>query len=232
MKMLQFLMGGYYITLLVLLLITMALGVLMFRLCRKILRRVSKDMSHRAVNTWSTLGAIVLSPALVIGTMVFIIIPVLDLGVGYTQVLLTLLVNIALGVLMFLLFRKILRRVFKGMSDRAVNTWSTLGALPLTTAMGIVPYIMYISIEELPEELEATHYAIMEEELARDLKVGTSRKRIIELFGEADTTQSTMIYNLSLPEAINKYVLELHFDEHGLASFRRQENDSTPRLNK
>jgi len=161
MKMLQFLMGGYYITLLVLLLITMALGVLMFRLCRKILRRVSKDMSHRAV-----------------------------------------------------------------------NTWSTLGALPLTTAMGIVPYIMYISIEELPEELEASHYAIMEEELARDLKVGTSRKRIIELFGEADTTQSTMIYNLSLPEAINKYVLELHFDEHGLASFRRQASDSTPQLNK
>ena len=159
------------------------------------------------------------------------------IGIDYTTLLVVLLINIALGVLTFRLCRKILRRVSKGMSDRTVNTWSTLGAIVLspTVVMGTAAFIIYLSIEtmpeESPEELEANHYAMMEEELARDLKVGTSRKRIIELFGEADTTQPTMIYDLSLPEGMNKYVLELHFDEHGLASFRRQENDSISSMN-
>ena len=64
---------------------------------------------------------------------------------------------------------------------------------------------------------------MMEEDIRNDLKVGMSKTEVVGLFGETDTTQSILIYDLSLPDAKEKYMLEITFDEEGLKDFKRQQ---------
>lgn len=63
---------------------------------------------------------------------------------------------------------------------------------------------------------------MMEEDIREDLKVGMSKTEVVGLFGEADTTQSVLVYDLSLPDAKEKYMLEITFDTKGLKEFKRQ----------
>ena len=63
---------------------------------------------------------------------------------------------------------------------------------------------------------------MMDEDIGEDLKIGMSKTEVVELFGQADTTQSILIYDMSLPEAKEKYILEITFDNDGLKDFKRQ----------
>lgn len=42
--------------------------------------------------------------------------------------------------------------------------------------------------------MERNHYEMMEEDIREHLKVGMSKTEVVGLFGEADTTQSILIY--------------------------------------
>ena len=70
--------------------------------------------------------------------------------------------------------------------------------------------------------MERNHYEMMEEDIRKDLKVGMSKTEVVGLFGEADTTQSIIFYDLSLSDAKEKYMLEITFDTKGLKDFKRQ----------
>jgi hypothetical protein len=43
------------------------------------------------------------------------------------------------------------------------------------------------------------------------------------VLGDSDTTQSTMVYDMSLPEAKAKYVVEINFENGRLSGFRRKQ---------
>lgn len=62
---------------------------------------------------------------------------------------------------------------------------------------------------------------MMEEDIREDVKIGMSKTEVVGLFGEVDTTQSVLVYDLSLPEAKEKYLLEITFDTKGLKDFKR-----------
>jgi hypothetical protein len=151
------------------------------------------------------------------------------MGVDYATILIVLLFIIILGILLFYLFRKILKKIMRGTSDRRINIFSRLLAFILAPAfvIGILALLMFIYVQSIPvpsdEEVATNHYKMMEDEFPRELKIGMSKKDVIRSFGENDTTQSTMIYDLSLPDANEKYILELNFGSQGLEGFKRQD---------
>jgi hypothetical protein len=150
------------------------------------------------------------------------------MGVDLPTIGLLVLLLLAFGRLIFWLTKKLLRKVLKDSSDEKVKLLSRVSAFILspTIVIGSLALFIYISIQTAPkepdEEMERNHYEMMEEDIREDLKVGMSKSEVVGLFGETDTTQSILIYDLSLSNAKEKYMLEITFDTKGLKDFKRQ----------
>ena len=150
------------------------------------------------------------------------------MGVDLPTIGLLVLLLLVFGRLIFWLTKKLLRKVLKDSSDEKVKLLSRVSAFILspTIVIGSLALFIYISIQTAPresdEEMERNHYEMMEEDIRKDLKVGMSKTDVVGLFGEADTTQAILIYDLSLSDAKEKYMLEITFDTKGLKDFKRQ----------
>ncbi|HTJ52218.1 MAG TPA: hypothetical protein VL443_22305 [Cyclobacteriaceae bacterium] len=150
------------------------------------------------------------------------------MGVDLPTIGLLVLLLLVFGRLIFWLTKKLLRKVLKDSSDEKVKLLSRMSAFILspTIVIGSLALFIYISIQIAPkdsdEEMERNHYEMMEEGIRKDLKVGMSKTEVVGLFGEADTTQSILIYDLSLLDAKEKYMLKITFDTKGLKDFKRQ----------
>jgi hypothetical protein len=150
------------------------------------------------------------------------------MGVDLPTIGLLVLLLLVFGRLIFWLTKKLLRKVLNGSSDEKVKLLSSVCAFILspTIVIGSLALFIYISIQTAPkesdEEMERNHYEMMEVDIRKDLKVGMSKTEVVGLFGEADTTQSILVYDLSLSNAKEKYMLEIMFDSKGLKDFKRQ----------
>ena len=151
------------------------------------------------------------------------------MGVGFSEFWVILLLLLAIGALIYWLTTKLLRKALKDASDRKIKLLSGLIAFVLSPVIviGSLALIIYLSVEntsiESEEDIARNHYEAMEYEMEEDLKIGMSKSEVVALFGPTDTTQSTLIYDFSLPEAEEKYVLELNFDKGKLNDFKRQQ---------
>ena len=150
------------------------------------------------------------------------------MGVDLPTIGLLVLLLLVFGRLIFWLTKKLLRQVLKDSPDEKVTLLSRVSAFILspTIVISSLALFIYISIQTAPkesdEEMERNHYEMMEEDIRKDLKVGMSKTEVVGLFGEADTTQSILIYDLSLSDAKEKYMLKITFDTKGLKDFKRQ----------
>jgi hypothetical protein len=151
------------------------------------------------------------------------------MGVGFSEFWVILLLLLAIGAFIYWLTRKLLRKALKDASDRKIKLLSGLIAFLLSPVIviGSLALIIYLSVEntsiESEEDIARNHYEAMEYEIKEDLKIGMSKSEVVALFGPTDTTQSALIYDFSLPEAEEKYVLELNFDKGKLNDFKRQQ---------
>lgn len=133
------------------------------------------------------------------------------------------------GFLAFYTSRMIFRKVLKDASNERINKLSRISAIILSPILliGVVTLLIYVMIlmtpELSPEEEAIQYYETIEEDIQEDLKVGMSKIDVLEMLGDNDTTQSVMVYDLSLPEEKGKYLLEIHFDNGRLSSFQRKE---------
>ncbi len=150
------------------------------------------------------------------------------MGVDLPTIVLIVLLLLIFGRLIFWLTKKLLRKAMKDSSEEKTRLLSRVSAFILspTIVIGSLALFIYISMQAAPresdEEMERNHYEIMEGDIREDLKVGMSKTDVVGLFGEADTTQSVFVYDLSLPEGKEKYILEIAFDSKGLKDFKRQ----------
>jgi hypothetical protein len=152
----------------------------------------------------------------------------MGVGVDLPTIGLIVLLLLIFGRLIFWLSKKLFRKVLKDSSDGKIKLLSRVSAFILSPIMviGSLALLIYISTPSVPreseEEIERSHYEMMDEDIKNDLKIGMSKTEVVELFGEADTTRSVLVYDLSLPEAKEKYFLEIMFDTKGLKDFKRQ----------
>lgn len=150
------------------------------------------------------------------------------MGVDLPTIGLLVLLLLIFGRLIFWLTKKLLRKVLKDSSEEKIKLLSRVSAFILSPVIviGSLALFIYISIQTAPKESDEKmtrhHYEMMEEDIREDLKVGMSKTEVVGLFGEADTTQSVLTYDLSLQDAKEKYILEITFDTQGLKDFKRQ----------
>lgn len=150
------------------------------------------------------------------------------MGVDFLTIGFIILLLLGFGRLIFWLTSKLLRKVLRESSDEKVKILSRVSAFILSplVVIGSFALFIYISIQTAPkesdEEMARSHYEMMEEDIRRDLKVGMSKTEVVGLFGEADTIQSVLVYDLSLENAKEKYLLEITFDTKGLKDFKRK----------
>ena len=140
------------------------------------------------------------------------------MGVDIPSLLLLLILLITLGQLIFRLVRKLFRKTLKGASEKRIRVFSRVCAVVLPPvllfgALALLDHASGASSIETSEEIVSSHYSLMEEDLAEELKVGMYRSEIVKMFGENDTTQSVMVYDLSVPNAEEKYILEISFEQ-------------------
>jgi hypothetical protein len=132
------------------------------------------------------------------------------------------------GRLIFWLSKKLFQKVLKDSSEGTIKLLSRVSTFILSPIMviGSLALLIYISTPSVPreseEEMERSHYEMMDEDIKDDLKIGMSKTEVVELFGEVDTTRSVLVYDLSLPKAKERYFLEITFDTKGLKDFKRQ----------
>jgi hypothetical protein len=150
------------------------------------------------------------------------------MGVDLPTLVLIFLLLFIFGFLIFWLTKKLLQKVLNDTSDRKIKLLSRVSAFILSPliVIGSLALFIYVSMQTVPgesdEEIIKNHYEMMEEDFRKDLKAGMTKKEVVELFGETDTTQSTIVYDMSLVEAKEKYILEITFDTDGLKNFKRQ----------
>src|SRR5688572_33219659 len=136
------------------------------------------------------------------------------MGVGLPDLLVIFLLLFGFGLLIFWLTKKLLRKVLKDASDRKIRFLSGLSAFILSPiiVVGSLALFIYVTIQNAPRESEeyivSNHYEMMEEEIKEDLRIGMSKREVVGLFGQADTTQSIIVYDMSLPKAKEKYILK------------------------
>lgn len=151
----------------------------------------------------------------------------MGVGLDLTTVVLISVVLFVVGCLVYWLTGKILRKLLPGASNRKVKLLSLASAiLSPAIVIGTFVLVIYVAMQTAPkmsyEDIVRNHYEMMEEDISEDLKTGMSKREVVGHLGETDTTQSTLIYDLSLPEAKERYILEVTFDEGGLKDFRRR----------
>jgi len=150
------------------------------------------------------------------------------MGVDLPTIGLMVLFLLVFGRLIFWLTKKLFRKVLKDSSNEKVKLLSRVSAFILSPiiVIGSLALFIYISIQTAPkeseEEMERNHYEMMEEDIGENLREGMSKTEVFGLFGEADTTQAVLVYDLSLMNAKDKYLLEITFDTKGLKDFKRQ----------
>lgn len=131
--------------------------------------------------------------------------------------------------LVFYVSRAILRKTVKEASAEKIKRLSRVSAFILSPVLliGACSLLVYIMIEMTPklspEEEAIQYYEMMDQSIQEDLKVGMSKMDVLELLGDTDTTQSAMIYDMSLPEAKDKYVVEINFENGRLSNFRKRQ---------
>jgi hypothetical protein len=152
----------------------------------------------------------------------------IGVGLDIPTIILISFVLFILGLFISRLSKTILRKTLKRASDRKIKILSRIGTFFLAPVflIGIFALLVFVSTPEMPtlseEELISDHYKMMEEEFAEDLKIGMSKIEIMEKFGKIDTTGSVLVIDLSLPEAEERYLLQLNFAGKHLTSYRRQ----------
>lgn len=150
------------------------------------------------------------------------------MSVDLTTIVLITLLLLVFGQLIFWLAKKLLRKILKDPADGKVKALARVSAFILSPiiVLGSLALFIYVSIQTAPresdEEIVRNHYQMMEEDIREELKVGQSKTEVVLLFGEADTTQSTLVYDLTLPQAKEQYILEITFDRGELKDFKRQ----------
>ena len=131
--------------------------------------------------------------------------------------------------LVFYVSRAILRKTVKEASAEKIKRLSRVSAFILSPVLliGACSLLVYIMIEMTPqlspEEEAIQYYEMMDQSIQEDLKVGMSKMDVLEVLGDTDTTQSAMIYDMSLPEAKDKYVVEINFENGRLSNFRKRQ---------
>lgn len=151
------------------------------------------------------------------------------IGMDFLSLILTILLLLFVGFLIFWLTKKLLRKFLKNTSDQRIKWFARISAFLLSPAIviGLLAWFVYASIRNIPQQSEEervkNHYQLMEDDLRKDLKTGMSKTEVTGLFGYNDTTQSVMVYDLSLQGAEEKYLLEITFDGKGLKDFRRKQ---------
>lgn len=154
--------------------------------------------------------------------------PLFLMSVDLTTIVLITLLLLVFGQLIFWLAKKLLRKILKDPADGKVKALARVSAFILSPiiVLGSLALFIYVSIQTAPresdEEIVRNHYQMMEEDIREELKVGQSKTEVVLLFGEADTTQSTLVYDLTLPQAKEQYILEITFDRGELKDFKRQ----------
>ena len=147
------------------------------------------------------------------------------IGVDLPTIVFISLLLFSFGLLISWLTKKLLRKILKDASDRKIKLLSRFSAFILSPIIGISSLALLIHLtspRESDEEFVKNHYEMMEDDIQADLKIGMSKTEVVKLFGDADTAKAILVYDISLPEAKEKYILEMIFDKDGLKEFKRQ----------
>jgi hypothetical protein len=131
-----------------------------------------------------------------------------------------------IGSLSFKISRFAWRKLLKDQSKIFVHRLAVISAFVLTPCLCVGLFLLIVSIVEQTtqisdEEVAEIHYRILEEDLPEDLVIGMSKSDVINRFGETDTTKSVWTYDLSLPRAKEKYILEVQFENGKLIRYGR-----------
>jgi hypothetical protein len=147
------------------------------------------------------------------------------IGVDLPTIVFISLLLFSFGLLISWLTKKLLRKILRDASDRKIKLLSRFSAFILSPIIGISSLALLIHLtspRESDEEFVKNHYEMMEDDIQADLKIGMSKTEVVKLFGDADTAKAILVYDISLPEAKEKYILEMIFDKDGLKEFKRQ----------
>jgi hypothetical protein len=151
------------------------------------------------------------------------------MGAGLPELAVILLLCILFGWLIYRISRRLLRRALMGASGKKINVLSLVSAAVLSpaTVIASLALLVFLSAEsyDMPESDEGSErrlYRMMEKDLSKKLAPGMSKAEVAAICGESDTTNSVVVYDLSLPGADKKYLLEVTYDKHGLKEFKRQ----------
>jgi hypothetical protein len=147
-------------------------------------------------------------------------IPLFLMGVGFAEifVVLFLITGLALGI--FFLSKYLLTKIFKHFSKRRIVLLSILAVWIVIPLLFIG--LMWVLVRYDPVTLNPeVYYESLDETYLHALRKGMTKRDVVELIGENDTTSNVMIYDLSLPGANGKYELTVEFENNQVVNYSK-----------
>ena len=151
-------------------------------------------------------------------------------------VILFLLTGFALAI--FFLSTYVLQKIFRDLSKKRIFLFSVLSVWILIPVAFLI--LFWILVELTPNDqtivpdpaFQYDHSDLSEEEYYesldvayRELKKGMTKREVLELLGDNDTTTNTMVYDFSLPRGKNKYVLVVEFENNEVVSYTKGQSE-------
>jgi predicted nuclease of restriction endonuclease-like RecB superfamily len=126
--------------------------------------------------------------------------------------LLALCAALVLAIGLFYVSTYILSKLLKKESKSSIHRWSLSASLLATPQIvGLLIFLFIQTKTPSDQESEKRYYHRLEKEIAEHALIGKTKEQVVELFGDGDTTKTTLIYDFSLPQADQKYILVITF---------------------
>jgi hypothetical protein len=72
------------------------------------------------------------------------------------------------------------------------------------------------------EEREQSYYQDIDQQIKENELIGKTKEEVIEIFGETDSTTTTLIYDFTFRESSAKYILEIEFDNNRVVRYYKK----------
>ncbi len=133
----------------------------------------------------------------------------------------TLFMALPLTVVLFYLSNVILGRLLKKEPKIKITGLALLSCFVTTPlVLGVLTFLFIQAKTPSEKETEQRYYKRLETEIEESKLVGKTKEEVVDLFGEGDTTKTTLIYDFSLPQADQQYILVITFKGNQVLSYR------------
>jgi hypothetical protein len=144
------------------------------------------------------------------------------MGINLEGLFVILLLFAGLGLGIFFLIKHLLIKFFRFFPEKRITMLSALSVAVFIAITGVALVRLMMAYPPAARMSSKEYYKSLDEEYYNVLRKGMTKREVADLIGESDTTKNNVVvYDFSIPNATDKYVLTIEFDSNKVVSYSK-----------